>query len=216
MTTFSDLGVHFALFEAPVEDASAFIGEATCSLCKRKANACFELGIGCAIVARCASCGSEAELDTEERVDAACPQCRAKIRFPALPEPVVCCSSCLQSGRATITKDTELGMVSWQQAGEGLTHGLPGLVSAEFEIVPTDSDWNRARVDQGTLFELLRTPTYSTIQGERWLFCCREPMVFIGAWTREQFVAHAPNGDGKALLATSEGRGTPLIQVVRK
>jgi uncharacterized protein CbrC (UPF0167 family) len=28
--------------------------------------------------------------------------------------------------------------------------------------------------------ELLRTPKYETWQGERWLFCCKQPMVFIG------------------------------------
>jgi uncharacterized protein CbrC (UPF0167 family) len=76
-------------------------------------------------------------------------------------------------------------------------------------MVPTDSDWVRARVDSSLLLELVRTPTYSTIQGERWLFCCKRPMVFDGSWSRRAFSARAPDGNGKALLATVLGEDVP-------
>jgi uncharacterized protein CbrC (UPF0167 family) len=47
------------------------------------------------------------------------------------------------------------------------------------------------------MFELLRTPTYKSIQGEVWQFCCCRPMVFIGEWSREEFARRAPDGDGQ-------------------
>lgn len=123
------------------------------------------------------------------------------LAFPSVPERLLCCFACLRAGHAAITKDTELGMVSWEQAVEGLTHGRPGLTHADFELVSTGSDWTRARVDQATLFEMIRTPTYSTIQGERWMFCCKRPMVFVGAWDRSDFAEQAPDRDGKTFLA---------------
>ena len=96
-------------------------------------------------------------------------------------------------------------MVSWEHAVEGLTHGVPGLNRPDFEMVATGSDWVRARLDKDVLFELIRTPTYWTIQGDHWLFCCKRPMVFVGAWSREQFSARAPDGNGKAFLASVIG-----------
>src|SRR4051812_29114273 len=38
---------------------------------------------------------------------------------------------------------------------------------------------------------------YLTIQGERWRFCCRRPMVYAGAWSAEEFSRQSPDGDGK-------------------
>jgi uncharacterized protein CbrC (UPF0167 family) len=117
--------------------------------------------------------------------------------FPAIEdEEIRVCYSCLRSGQAGITKDTELGMVSWEQAFDGVTHGIPGLDRPDFEMVPKENDWVGARLPQEIMFELLRTPTYSTIQGDRWQFCCRRPMVFIGEWSREEFTRRAPDADG--------------------
>src|SRR5215208_3903669 len=48
--TFADLGTPFRLFEAPISEASEFVGAAVYSLCGRKHHACFELGIGCAVM----------------------------------------------------------------------------------------------------------------------------------------------------------------------
>lgn len=76
-------------------------------------------------------------------------------------------------------------------------------------MVPTDSDWVRARLDEQTILELLRTPSYATIQGDRWLFCCRKPMAFHGSWSRGQFAAHSPNGDGRTFLALVLGEDVP-------
>jgi uncharacterized protein CbrC (UPF0167 family) len=84
-----------------------------------------------------------------------------------------------------MTKDTEFGMVSWTQAVQGVTNGVPGLETTEFEVVlvyPEDGVYG-ARIPREHLFELLRTPTYTTWQGEQWLFCCKLPMTYIGEWS---------------------------------
>jgi uncharacterized protein CbrC (UPF0167 family) len=53
------------------------------------------------------------------------------------------------------------------------------------------------------MLELLRTPSYPSIQGERWLFCCKGPMTYVGQWSRQKFTEMAPDGDGRAFLAGS-------------
>ncbi len=88
-------------------------------------------------------------------------------------------------------------MISWEQAFEGVTHGRPGLHRPDFEMVPKESDWVGVRLPQEIMFELLRTPTYSSIQGEQWQFCCGQPMVFVGEWSQEAFARRAPDGNGQ-------------------
>ncbi len=61
-------------------------------------------------------------------------------------------------------------------------------------------DWEAVRVPQAHLVELLQTPSYSTWQGENWLFCCQQPMVYLGAWTADDFERHAGEGKGRALF----------------
>jgi uncharacterized protein CbrC (UPF0167 family) len=196
--TFAQLGIPFPLFEGPSEQASEYCGIAACSLCSKKGQHCFQLGIGCAIVLKCPSCGTTNGLDTSDYEDSHCRHCHATIPFPELGgNEIKVCYSCLRNGKAAITKDTVLGMISWEQAFEGVTHGVPGLNRNDFEMVPKEDDWVGARLPQEMMFELLRTPTYSTIQGERWQFCCRQPMVFIGEWSREEFSRRAPDGDGR-------------------
>jgi uncharacterized protein CbrC (UPF0167 family) len=145
----------------------------------------------------CPSGGTANGLDADDREDGACRQCQATGPFPTIEDDEIrACYSCLRSGKAAITKDTELGMVSWEQAFEGVTNGVPGLDHPDFEMVPKDDDWVGARLPQEVMFELLRMPSYSSIQGERWQFCCRGPMVFIGEWSREEFASRSPDGDG--------------------
>jgi uncharacterized protein CbrC (UPF0167 family) len=91
-------------------------------------------------------------------------------------------------------------MISWEQAFEGLTHGIPGLRRDDFELVPGEDGWIRAKLPREMMFELLRTPNYSSIQGEVWQFCCRKPMVFLGIWSRERFCDEAPDGNGRQLF----------------
>ena len=43
-----------------------------------------------------------------------------------------------------------------------------------------DEHWYSVEFPSADLIELVRTPSYSTWQGERWLFCCNRPSVFIG------------------------------------
>jgi uncharacterized protein CbrC (UPF0167 family) len=152
-------------------------------------------------MSECPSCGVINGLDADDRKDCQCRQCKKTIPFPKLGDSEVnVCYSCLRAGRAAITMDTELGMISWEQAFEGVTHGVPGLNRSDFQLVPREDGWVGARLPQETMVELLRTPTYNTIQGECWQFCCQQPMVFVGEWSREEFSLRAPDRNGKAFF----------------
>ncbi len=195
--TFAQLGVPFPLFEASTDQANEYCGEADCSLCGKTKQHCFYLGIGCAVMLNCLHCGTLAGLDAYDQEDTSCHSCGTSIPFPDVgEEEVSVCYGCLRSGKAAITKDTQLGMISWRQALEGVTHGSPGLKHSDFEMVPKQGDWAGARLPHAMMWELLRTPTYSIIQGERWQFCCRRPMIFVGEWSRDDFSRRAPDGDG--------------------
>ena len=198
--TFSDLGIPFPLFEADEEAASEYVGLRDCSLCGSHQH-CFALGIGCALMANCPNCDLENGLDADDREETPCRGCMTPIPFPRLTDDeIVACYDCLRSGKAAITTDTELGMISWAQAYEGLTHGIPGLSRSDFALVDGEDGWVRARLPREMLFELLQTPNYASIQGERWQFCCKRPMIFIGNWSHERFMHEAEDGDGEGLL----------------
>ena len=202
MPTFESLGIPFPLFEADIERASEYVGVRQCSLCGVSEVHCFELGIGADLIIKCGSCGEENPLDADDKKGIACGKCSEPLPFPqtSVGGQLVACYQCLRSGKAALTKDTVLGMVRWEDAQQGITHGVPGLDTADFDTVPKDDDWVAARVPKENLLELVRTPTYLSIQGDRWQFCCRCPMTFIGEWDRDDFDQNAPNGDGKALF----------------
>jgi uncharacterized protein CbrC (UPF0167 family) len=209
VTRFADLGVSFPLFEGAVEDAVDFAGSGSCSLCLRHSTVRFELGIGSDVLVPCQGCGLIAALDADDAEDGTCRRCDHLVPYPTTDETTYCCVECLRGGQAAITKDSELGMFTWEQAVSGVSHGVPGLLHPDFEMVAYDGGWTGARVAAPLIVELLRTPTYSTIQGERWLFCCKQPMIYLGAWSRLQFTEEAPDGDGKALLEAMLNKSVP-------
>ncbi len=99
-----------------------------------------------------------------------------------------------------MSKDTEFGLIGHQEALRGVTHGVPALDCPDFEMVPQEDDWVGVRLPIPTMLELLRTPGYSSIQGETWLFCCKAPMIYIGGWSRQTFSEMAPDGNGRAFF----------------
>jgi hypothetical protein len=136
--TFAELGIPFSLFEAPSDQAIEYAGVNTCSLCAQSGQHCFLLGIGCYLILDCPNCGTANGLDADDRHDVLCRGCHAAVPFPAIDDDEIrVCYPCLRSGTAAITKDTELGMVSWEQAIEGVT-----LTAFRGSIAPT-SKWSR-------------------------------------------------------------------------
>ena len=129
MPTFADLGIPFPLFEAPTDEASDYAGPATCRLCGAKDRHCFDLGIGDALILPCPACGTENGLDADDRADTYCRSCGSPVPFPEplrAKKQLLACYDCLREGKAAKTKDTEFGMVSWDQAFQGVTNGVPG------------------------------------------------------------------------------------------
>ena len=198
--TFAELDAPFPLFEAPIRDAVGYIGSEECFLCGHPRRVCFGLSIGHAIIVSCSQCGTENGLDVTYRQAVECRKCSNLISFPPCRNGIITCYACLRAGKAAMTKDTDLGMISWEQAFEGMSHGRPRLNHPDFEMVTTDSDWIRAKLPQPLMFELLRTPGFHTIQGQSWLFCCKEPMTFVGCWEREDFSNNAEDENGQALF----------------
>ena len=198
MMTFVEIGIPFSLFEAPTSETSDYsVGLSSCRLCGAKSRHSFVLDIGCAFIQPCSACGVVNGLDAHDRKDIPCRSCGSAVLFPETgrdKKNLHICYDCLRAGRGAITKDTEFGMVSWEQAFQGITHGVPGLDTTDFERVLIDSaeNWYGVRVPQEHLFELLRTPTYGTWQGERWLFCCKRPMTYVGEWANVQKTLRDP------------------------
>src|SRR5260221_57276 len=117
MTTFAALGIPFPLFEGPAEEASEYAGAGHCFVCAREQPHCFELGTGTAVILPCPRCGTTNGLDADDRADGRCRSCRDIIRFPEVRgEKLVVCHACLRTGHAALTKDTPLGMISWEEA----------------------------------------------------------------------------------------------------
>lgn len=228
-STFASLELPFSLFEAPVSEAAAFEPAGQCSLCPTKGPV-FRLGIGHDLILSCPSCGRHTALDVSDRKAAPCLHCKAQVPFPQLPgEPPRACYGCVRTGRVAFAQDTELGLVTWASAREGLTLGRPGLRRTDFELVPIpveegfedEGQWMRARVERLYLLELVGTPSYMTWQGERWLFCCKRPMTFIGRWTKKDFTARAKAGEEvtprsalgqEASFALGDGHSAPMFR----
>lgn len=101
------------------------------------------------------------------------------------------CYECFSTGEVDSGMDTEFGFVTLEEANKGWTHGIPLSNPAELSdfkltahpIDPNfpDDRWYHVHFEKDDLLELLRTPKYSTWQGESWLFCCKRPMVFRGS-----------------------------------
>lgn len=196
------LGIPFPLYQAPLKSMDCYAGPGICSLEGVQKPHRFLMGIGCDIILSCPRCSTPVALDAEERAAAYCPKCQTRIPFPPPDEgeeELAVCYDCLRAGRAAITHDTEFGMVRWEDAIRGLTHGHPGLkpdpvVQNGFELGPMHDDWQTVRVPREILLELVRTPTYSTWQGDTWFFHCGRVMSYVGTWQVEDFYRLRPAG----------------------
>lgn len=220
MPLFSALGVDFPLFAADLGDASAWSTGGVCVLCSERLPG-FTLGVGDEVILSCGSCAS----DTAAGVDGREQPCYACGQSVAAPHPVEgehACWQCLRSGRWSSIIDTEAGMVRWEDAMRGRTHGMPFAAHPTVFVVggsgteemahshapsvsgfatsePNDDGWRGVLIPSDILLELVRTPRYVTWQGERWLFHCQRAMRYIGRWGKLQFGAAAADGDGRAL-----------------
>jgi len=176
--TFADLGLDFPLYLAPVQTCSDYQGAGRCAVCNTYCEHVFRLGVGGGLVRVVDGHPQAVEWDDE----------------------AAACYSCLRGGKAYMTQDTELGMVSLEQAVEGWTHGTPLPARPEWaeqgiEIgEPNENGWRRYRCNPSDLLELTRTPTYLTWQGERWPLHCGRVMPYIGEWKQSDFENESDNG----------------------
>lgn len=169
----------FALFAAPLSEAYGYTGAGPCVVCGSEVAERLRLGGSGQLVSREESGG---------------------------PDGAVCVP-CLRAGHVAFVRDTEFGMVRFEDAVAGRTHGMPGLRSADgFPLTePDDDGWVAVEIPPMVLLELVRTPGYRTSQGERWLFCCGSAMVYVGQWTQDDVIQHVPGDPSGAFLAIFEG-----------
>ena len=197
MTTFADLGIPFPLFEAPIKTCADYVGRKNCCVSGQSQDHCFRLGAGSWVKLGCQSCGGDLFLSaTANRFrPATCRHCGTPTPPPlAEQDEAFVCYRALRDGLAGYTKDSDFGMISWEQMESGWTHGIPGGRFPGFDTRTTSEGWVQVRLSKETLSELTRTPNFVTWQGDRWLFQRAQPMIYIGEWKKHDFETHAPHG----------------------
>ena len=202
-TTFADLGIPFPLYEAPVRSCAAQVGPAICHFCRTERHYFCQLN-DVSWMGPCPECGTHNKQTGDDRSwDGSqfawnCIACGAGLTSRTLKwteERYLACLGCIGAREIGFARDTEFGIVDGDSLASGITGGVPGLTAAEgFELVVVDENWNGTdiveyrvasagvRIDPEHLRELYRTPVYHCWQQERWLFCCRRPMIYMGVW----------------------------------
>ncbi|MGD2131543.1 MAG: hypothetical protein PVI23_02055 [Maricaulaceae bacterium] len=197
MTTFSDLGIPFPLYQAPIDTCPSYAGAQRCCVLGERRDHCFRLGSGDYLTMECAACGGALYLHPTEsplRVRT-CRHCGAPTPDPAAAHDDAFISyEALRAGYAVFTKDTDYGMVSWQELEEGWSHGVPRPAPEGLRSRQSAGGWTQTQLPTDALFELTSTPDFLTCQGAVWLFSGARPMIYVGEWRKADFVAHAPNG----------------------
>lgn len=198
--TFAELGIPFPLFDAPAKYPAQYFGAGECVLCYTR-GLCFRMGVGDDVLEACRHCGVVSVLSADSKAaEVPCDNCRKPIPINPEYHKALVCYLCLRAGRVAIMNVTEYGMVRYVDAIVGKTHGTPSTNPPDFAISRNEEDWIQVHVPKEWLVELTWTPTYSTTQGETWLFHCARPMVCLGDWGESDFIRHAPDGNGKALF----------------
>lgn len=220
MPTFADLGIDLPLFAADVSEASGWSPEGRCVVCSQE-RAGFDIGIGGYVAIECASCRVTTYASADGRAEP-CHACGQPVSLDTPVEDEHGCWRCLADGRWAGTVDTEAGMVTPLHALSGRTNGVPVVAMRTWAIgtagdteinpdtdtpttvagwpgtQPDDGGWSAAIIPAEVLQELVRTPSYSTWQGECWRFHCGRAMTFVGPWGADDFRAASPDGDGAA------------------
>ncbi len=227
MTTFAELGISFPLFDAPIHYAAAFVESARCNI-RGNDQQYFYSQSEVVWIEGCRWCGAENKLPQNLLEGGRLLNCQncglinEPGRVARSGKTTLMCFKCVKAENVQFPKDTEFGMVGEEHAVSGVTGGVPGLETDQFEVVvieqnwtgtdhPTEQDvWSGARVPSELLWELLWTPRFFGWQEERWLFCCRQPMVYMGRWPdlKKRFRPKDP-GALFAKIYASTGDDTP-------
>lgn len=196
MSTFKELGIPFKLFDADISKSTNYVGRKLCCLTKKEHDHCFKLGIGDYVRHTCQNCGKDiylvpiAESDREKF----CYFCQSATPPASKEEEAFVSYESIQNGDVVFTKDTEFGMISWEQLIAGWTHGVPGLQTNMLETRENEDEWIQVKLPKDIMQELVKTPDFHTWQGSVWLFHEGRPMTFIGEWNKQDFIDNCPTG----------------------
>jgi hypothetical protein len=187
MATFAELGIPFPLYRGQVKECSDYHGPGVSSISGVPSDHCFKLGIGGSLVLECRACRQTVLHNCGDAGPVVCSACSTETIAQSKGKFLITYEE-LRQGLGLIVKDTEIGMISYEQYQLGQSHGSPYPDSLHgFDVIQNADGWYCAKLDRQDMHELLRTPNYVTWQGERWLFHQRKPMIFLGEWTEEDF-----------------------------
>ena len=116
-----------------------------------------------------------------------CECCNHERRFftvnpNAHPNPTWICIECLKTIEIVTIHNTAFGFV---------TNNLPKDLEHESA---------KKHVSKEAFEEMLRTPTFLSLQGEQWLGHCDDFMDYIGTWEAPDFTNESEDGNGKKLF----------------
>src|SRR5438445_2240821 len=127
MATFADLDIPFPLFEAPIETCPDYVGPQHCCVSGQSKDHCFRLGVGSWVKIACPSCGGDLFLSpiADSFRTTTCRHCGEPTPPPLAEKDKAFASyEVLRHGFAGYTKDSDFGMISWEQMESGWTHGI--------------------------------------------------------------------------------------------
>ena len=184
--TFAQIGMPFPLFEAPVADATGFEPRGNCAVCGSRDIAVFNTGGEFEVVA-CYACLRTGRVpcmkDTEFGfVDAEHAARGLTHGTPSPPPPALGYELVPHSGDS---EDEDA------PSGDAPCPTYQGEGFVMWDAGDAGERWYSVRIAREHLEELLRTPNYSTWQGEQWQFCCHRPAVFVGAWVLDDWTRAA-------------------------
>ncbi len=217
---FSDLGLDFPLFKAPVSEACEYVGVRTCDICHSNSDHCFEFGDNLVLFLDCIFCKKRNSVPSHNTKEQNCHYCSASISYPIVENSknVIICYQCVCLDRVKFYHETEYGYISIEDDGSTSVLGcIPPdrVLNCEFNVVEEKISNNNSQnssietnskyiacIPENVCEKLFKTPCYDSWQGEEWQFCCKNAMVYIGKWGKNDFINAAPDGNGEKYFYT--------------
>ncbi len=181
------MSLEFPLYKAPVTKSPCYAGQGVSILSGAASEHCFRMGIGACLVVVCPSCEAENRFNCGANEIGTCKVCHSAVLSDPHADRLISYEE-FRSGLGLITKDSEVGLFSEWDLDTEWSDRDPEIVAESLQYYKLG--WMREKISRDDIYELLRTPDYETWQGDHWLFHDEKPMIFVGEWTNDDFLAH--------------------------
>lgn len=221
-----------SLYRAPYSSADNYAGAGSCVLCAAQVSHSF-LSKGLDVIVTCPTCKAAHGFGVDFTTERTCGGCGASLHCPVQVEDACICLSCIESGRAAFRHSTEAGDVDWTgldtpvseekrlppsrmaPQSERAAQILEPRDKSSFALMGPGEGWvARGLSDEpipdtapnaDEVERLRRTPVPLTWQDLTWPVCCNAFMIYLGEWSRTDFVAAAKGSEeeGRALFVST-------------